>query len=175
MIEYKKNIDKKKAELKEQMDSMKSDEARAIMFAIGKQDEEPLTVSTVKPETDTRKITLSNLLNIMDGISNMPGRIIIFSTNHSEKLDEAFLRPGRIDLRINFGRPTKPVIYQIILHWYKCIDEFYPEKNRTTHFKKIWKNTYEKRILDKKYRPCDITNLLQKYGDNIEGVLDELV
>ena len=175
MVDYKKNIDKKKAELKEQIDSMKSDEAKAIMFAIGKQDEEPVVVSTVKPETDTRKITLSNLLNIMDGISNMPGRIIIFSTNHSEKLDEAFLRPGRIDLRINFGRPTKQVIYQIILHWYKCIDEFYPEKNRATHFKKIWKNTYEKRILDKKYRPCDITNLLQKYGDNIEGVLNELV
>jgi len=108
----------------------------------------------------------------MDGINNQPGRIIIFTTNHPETLDEAFLRPGRIDLRIKFGRPSRKVMYQIIHNWYKAHDDFYPGKNLVSQFEEKWEKYYE-RLQDHKFRPCDITNILQKFGDNMERTFIE--
>ncbi|KAK8710394.1 hypothetical protein V6N13_145718 [Hibiscus sabdariffa] len=53
-------------------------------------------------------VTLSGLLNFIDGLWSSCGneRIIIFTTNHKEKLDPALLRPGRIDVHIHMGYCT---------------------------------------------------------------------
>ncbi|KAE8655068.1 P-loop containing nucleoside triphosphate hydrolases superfamily protein isoform 1 [Hibiscus syriacus] len=50
-------------------------------------------------------VTLSGLLNFIDGLWSSCGheRIIIFTTNHKEKLDSALLRPGRMDVHIYMG------------------------------------------------------------------------
>lgn len=57
------------------------------------------------PET---KLTLSGLLNFIDGLWSSCGdeRIIIFTTNHKEKLDPALLRPGRMDMHIHMSYCT---------------------------------------------------------------------
>ncbi|KAK1374061.1 Protein hyper-sensitivity-related 4 [Heracleum sosnowskyi] len=51
------------------------------------------------------KFTLSGLLNCIDGIWSSCGdeRIIIFTTNHKDKLDDALLRPGRMDMHIHMS------------------------------------------------------------------------
>ncbi|KAI4323008.1 hypothetical protein L6164_022652 [Bauhinia variegata] len=51
------------------------------------------------------KVTLSGLLNVIDGLWSCCGeeRIIIFTTNHKEKLDPALLRPGRMDMHIHMS------------------------------------------------------------------------
>ncbi|XP_049394814.1 protein HYPER-SENSITIVITY-RELATED 4-like [Solanum stenotomum] len=53
-------------------------------------------------------ITLSGLLNFIDGLWSSCGdeRIIIFTTNHIEKLDPALLRPGRMDVHIHMAYCT---------------------------------------------------------------------
>ena len=51
---------------------------------------------------DNEKLTLSTVLNILDGVLEQPGRIIIMTSNHPEKLDRALLRPGRIDVIVHF-------------------------------------------------------------------------
>jgi chaperone BCS1 len=43
------------------------------------------------------KVLLSDILNAMDGLISIEKRVIIFTTNHIEKLDKALIRPGRID------------------------------------------------------------------------------
>ncbi|EKD21176.1 bcs1-like protein [Drepanopeziza brunnea f. sp. 'multigermtubi' MB_m1] len=43
-------------------------------------------------------ISLSALLNILDGVASQGGRILIMTTNHIDKLDEALIRPGRVDV-----------------------------------------------------------------------------
>ncbi|KAJ3692459.1 hypothetical protein LUZ60_012809 [Juncus effusus] len=54
---------------------------------------------------DDSKVTLSGLLNFVDGLWSSCGdeRIIIFTTNYKEKLDPALLRPGRMDMHIHMG------------------------------------------------------------------------
>jgi len=168
---------KRNNEFQKNMESFKSEEAKAILCAIASQDD--MTVIPHGPmlkneSSKSRDITLSSVLNIMDGINNQPGRIIIFTTNHPETLDEAFLRPGRIDLRIKFGRPSRKVMHQIIYNWYKCHDDFYPGKNLVSQFQEKWEKYYD-RLEDNKFRPCDITNILQKFGDNIERTFIEFL
>ncbi|KZV53368.1 hypothetical protein F511_06510 [Dorcoceras hygrometricum] len=54
------------------------------------------------------KVTLSGLLNFTDGLWSSCGdeRIIIFTTNHIDKLDAALLRPGRMDVHIHMSYCT---------------------------------------------------------------------
>lgn len=49
------------------------------------------------------KLSLSGLLNILDGVASQEGRILIMTTNHLEKLDKALIRPGRVDMTIKFS------------------------------------------------------------------------
>jgi len=52
-------------------------------------------------------ITLSGLLNVIDGIVASDGRILIMTTNHPDNLDAALVRPGRVDVRLSFGKVSK--------------------------------------------------------------------
>ncbi|KAK7367358.1 hypothetical protein VNO80_09369 [Phaseolus coccineus] len=51
------------------------------------------------------KLNLSSLLNYMDGLRSGGGGgwVIIFTTNHKEKIDPALLRPGRMDMHIHLS------------------------------------------------------------------------
>jgi len=51
------------------------------------------------------KVTLSGLLNFIDGLWSACGgeRIIVFTTNHVEKLDPALIRRGRMDKHIEMS------------------------------------------------------------------------
>jgi chaperone BCS1 len=52
---------------------------------------------------EDNKMTLSDFLNAVDGVSShKDGRILIMTTNHVESIDAAILRPGRIDKKIEF-------------------------------------------------------------------------
>lgn len=48
-------------------------------------------------------VTMSGLLNAVDGLIATEGRILIMTTNHVDKLDPALLRSGRIDVRVELG------------------------------------------------------------------------
>ena len=49
-------------------------------------------------------ISLSDLLNITDGLLASDGTICLFTTNHIERLDPAFLRSGRMNKVIEFSK-----------------------------------------------------------------------
>ncbi|KAK6131238.1 hypothetical protein DH2020_035019 [Rehmannia glutinosa] len=55
--------------------------------------------------TEDDKITLSGLLNFIDGLWSSCGdeRIIVFTTNHKNRLDPALLRPGRMDVQLEMS------------------------------------------------------------------------
>lgn len=72
-------------------------------------------------------ITLSDILNIIDGVLETPGRILILTSNFPEKLDKALLRPGRIDLLIHFKKCDAKQLSEMFKHFYddnKVIDNF---------------------------------------------------
>ena len=64
---------------------------------------------------------LSEILNALDGIVTIHGRLLITTTNHIEKLDEALIRPGRIDLCIEIGYMTNACFRM-------ALERFFPEE-----------------------------------------------
>jgi mitochondrial chaperone BCS1 len=61
------------------------------------------------PETAASQqngVTLSGLLNVLDGFYAPTGVLFVMTTNHIEKLDEALLRPGRIDYKLYLGKAS---------------------------------------------------------------------
>lgn len=166
----KRTAEEPKKDLKEQFNSFKSEEAKAIMMAITTSND----FSTGPKAKSGREITLSYLLNILDGISNADGRIFIASTNHVEKIDPAALRPGRIDIRIDLKRASVSIVREIISHWYECYDKHHSCANYHSEFERLWdKNS--SRFTDEKLKPCDILNVLQAYCRDIQKALDILV
>jgi chaperone BCS1 len=51
-------------------------------------------------------LTLSGLLNVLDGMQTPSGVQFFMTTNHIDKLDAALLRPGRTDVRVFLGAAT---------------------------------------------------------------------
>lgn len=48
-------------------------------------------------------VTMSGLLNALDGVGAQEGRLVFMTTNHVEMLDPALIRPGRADVKIEVG------------------------------------------------------------------------
>ena len=56
---------------------------------------------------DYNTLSLSGLLNSLDGVSAPEGRLLFATTNHLERLDTALTRPGRMDIWIEFKYASK--------------------------------------------------------------------
>ncbi|KAL1980482.1 hypothetical protein VTN96DRAFT_4038 [Rasamsonia emersonii] len=72
-------------------------------------------------------VSLSALLNIIDGVASSEGRILVMTTNHIEKLDPALLRPGRVDMTIEFGYSDRVSIRDLFLAIYAPLEGDLPD------------------------------------------------
>lgn len=63
-------------------------------------------------------ISLSGLLNAIDGVASHEGRVLVMTTNHPEKLDPALIRPGRVDMEVEFTLATRAQIQEIFIRMY---------------------------------------------------------
>jgi SpoVK/Ycf46/Vps4 family AAA+-type ATPase len=63
-------------------------------------------------------LDLSTLLNILDGTLEVPGRILCITSNHPERLDDALVRPGRIDMIVNFKKCNRNVLVEMFESFY---------------------------------------------------------
>ena len=60
------------------------------------------------------ELTLGGILTVLDGNLEVYSRMLIITSNHPETIDDALLRPGRIDLQVKFSKCDK-----------KCIRDMY--------------------------------------------------
>jgi|688.fasta_scaffold113344_2 hypothetical protein len=113
---------------------------------------------TTKVSTLTNKpdelITLDDILNLWDGIRETPGRILVISSNHYEKLDPALVRPGRIDITHELNNASHNVISEMYTHLF--------EKNIDVETLKKVKEYY--------YSPAEIINMYVSYKNECDFV-----
>ncbi len=63
-------------------------------------------------------VTLSGLLNALDGVASPHGLFSVLTTNDPQVLDHAVIRPGRVDLVEHFSLADPPQVAELIAHWY---------------------------------------------------------
>jgi hypothetical protein len=104
-------------------------------------------------------ITLDDILNLWDGIRETPGRILILTSNHYDKLDPALKRPGRIDITLELTNASRPVIGEIYQHLFgEPIDpDIYDE------------------IPDRVYSPAEIINFYMAGEKNSGAFINKLI
>ena len=99
--------------------------------------------NTNKFKQKTEEFTLSFLLNTLDGLLETDGRILIITSNHYSKLDNALTRPGRIDIEIEMKPIEFDTINEMYYHYY---NENIPKK-------------YQQKMKTLKIAPCDLINI----------------
>jgi SpoVK/Ycf46/Vps4 family AAA+-type ATPase len=103
-------------------------------------------------------ICLDDILNVIDGIKETPGRILIISSNHYDKLDSALVRPGRIDITMKMKNASRNTIQDMYKHYYK---KAIPTKALA-------------KIKDDHYSPAEVINTYILNKHNPETFIQEL-
>lgn len=111
-----------------------------------------------------KKLNLSQILNVIDGIMERTGQVFVMSANHPEKLDDALLRPGRIDCKIHF----KPFSVTFVK---KYVQNFMGELDYSDFFQFIEENKNE---IDYKFTPSKLFELCVNSNGNLK-TLESLI
>jgi mitochondrial chaperone BCS1 len=69
--------------------------------------------------TEQTDVTLSGLLNALDGVSSREGQVFFLTTNHPDRLDPALMRPGRVDLKLELGHAVPDQARRLFLWFYQ--------------------------------------------------------
>ena len=77
---------------------------------------------TNRKEKGESKVSFQSLLNVLDGLHSPNKVLIMMTTNKQEEFDEAFLRKGRLDKKVEVGYARKE-------HVEKMLEQFYDKEN----------------------------------------------
>jgi hypothetical protein len=121
---------------------------------------------TSENEDNKSKLTLSALLNFLDGVATNHGMIVVITTNHPEKLDEALVRDGRIDEKIFFDYCDHEMIFKMFNNFYEGSGERIPTLNEIKS--KIKLNEYN-------IAPCNVENSMKRNYNNPELALNDII
>lgn len=106
----------------EDVDCMSSTKARPDRA------EKPAGTPPDKPEekslTNKFGVTMSGLLNVLDGFHAPDDVLFMMTTNKIEALDPALLRPGRIDYRLYLGVASEQQKRELYRRFFPLADEF---------------------------------------------------
>ena len=105
-------------------------------------------------------IDLAFLLNLLDGTLESSGRIVVFTSNYPERFDKALIRPGRIDMIIEFKKCSSNIVRAMIMGFYDL-----------TAADVEWDHTE----LDGKWSPAEVNQILFRNFENPAQAMRELV
>jgi chaperone BCS1 len=73
-------------------------------------------------------VTLSGLLNVLDGVGSQEDRVLIMTTNHIDHLDDALIRPGRVDKKVQFQLADREITTHIYRFMFEQMSDTSKEK-----------------------------------------------
>ena len=121
------------------------------------EDIDALFIDRKTNDSNKSMVSFSGILNVLDGMARKNGLITFLTTNYKNRLDQALIRPNRIDFILNFSSATKNQVQQIFT-------KFFPDRN---DFEKFFKKidylncsigTYQKFFMYLKFNSENIEN-----------------
>ena len=115
----------------------------------------------IREEPIPDELTLGEILTVLDGTLESPGRIVVMTSNHPEILDRALVRPGRIDVAVKFGYAKRQLITEMFLCFFG--QKFSPE--------------LVNQIPDEKLTAAEVGQILFRHFKNPDQqiILDDLI
>ena len=110
-------------------------------------------------ESEKEVLDLSFLLNLLDGTLEANGRILIITTNFPERIDSALIRPGRVDMIVNFKQCSRAILQEMVRAFYDRDDLVIPDDP----------------ALDQKWTPAEVNQILFRNFENPEQALRDLL
>lgn len=104
--------------VKEEVEEIQGDEIDDQSSASASANEGGTGARKKKPPVPKTGLTLSGILNQLDGIHETHGMILVMTSNHPEKLDKALIRDGRVDERVLFDYATTEQVYGMFRKFY---------------------------------------------------------
>ncbi|KUF87637.1 hypothetical protein AM588_10001639 [Phytophthora nicotianae] len=117
----------------------------------------------VSSSNSTDKLNLAGVLNVLDGVIDCPGRIVIMTTNHPEMLDPALVRPGRISKKLHLGYMSTAQIEKMMSYYFA---------RTLNHEQRRRLQTLEDS--DRVFTPADIEELCAEH-DSVDDALDRML
>ena len=106
-------------------------------------------------------IDLAFLLNLLDGTLEASGRVMIITSNFPERIDKALIRPGRIDMIVQFKKCSRKILREIICGFYDLETVDHP--------------LFEKEDVDGRWSPAEVNQILFRNFENPKIAMDELM
>lgn len=167
-----------------------------------KKEEKEEETKKSKKESGENPISLSGLLNVIDGAASQEGRIMIMTSNTPETLDPALIRHGRIDKQIKFDYISKFDAKQLFIRMFSMHEDeqvdvesqpvthtvdatISTEKTGINQAKDINDNarkenitrlalSFSSKIPDKKLSPAEIQGFLLDQRNDAEGAVERV-
>ncbi|KAF8656120.1 hypothetical protein AX16_002758 [Volvariella volvacea WC 439] len=110
-----------------------------------------------------RAVTLSGLLNIIDGVGSEEGRIFFATTNYIDRLDPALIRPGRVDKRIEYGLATQAQAEALFLQIFPPSEEASSKDEKASHTNLA--KSFAEQIPEHELSTAELQGFLLNYRD----------
>lgn len=106
-------------------------------------------------------IDLSFLLNLLDGTLESSGRIMVITSNFPERFDRALVRPGRIDMIIEFKKCSMSVLREMVMGFYDTDDVGH----------ELWNHPE----INEKWSPAEVQQILFRNFEDKDNAMTELL
>ncbi|KAJ2986023.1 hypothetical protein NUW58_g5229 [Xylaria curta] len=143
------------------------------------------------------RISLSALLNVIDGVAAHEGRVLVMTSNHREQIDLALLRPGRVDFSIRFKLAGFTEASDLFIRMYTSYgdvrdsepakprhgssgDDPLDSRGETSSSAELGKDiatlsrlaeSFARKLPDQTFAPAEIQGLLLKYPNDPSGAV----
>ena len=108
------------------------------------------------------ELTLGEILTVLDGTQEVPGRIIVMTSNCPDELDRALIRPGRVDVCEHFDYAERDLVIEMYESFF---DKKFPDELVT-------------QLPDKKFTAAEISQKMFGFFNNSsspEDIIKEFV
>jgi len=105
-----------------EVDTQKIDELKARPTESAEQKEEQKEEqkkATCLTKSEDTKPTLGEILNVLDGVPERYGHILVMDTNAIHRLDPALIRPGRVDRILSWQKLSSKSVRDLLEHTYE--------------------------------------------------------
>lgn len=140
----------------------------------------------------SEKVSLSSLLNVINGVGSQEGRILIMTINHITCLDEALIQPGCVNKKVELELTDNKMTADLFCLIFKLIEDnvalsknTQSEENRKVHEAAVSQRKEAERVewlmkgfavkvLKLKFSPAEIFSFLLKHRKSLKKAIDNV-